>query len=96
MTPLPADPAQTIDEIRVLQKIEDLLDRPEHESELPFTPEEQKIIRQMIQVYQTLLSFGRVGIWAKNLIIGAAAFIAAWIVVYTWMVGNLKVMLGLE
>lgn len=83
------------DEQRVLQKIEDLLIKPGVD-EITFTPEEQKIIRQMIQVYQTLMSFGRLGLWVKNLIIGAAAFLAAWLIVYTWAIGSLKSVLGLE
>jgi len=84
------------EEIRVLQKIEKLLDETDYDPIAPFTPEEQKIIRQMITIYQTLISFGRVGVFAKNLIIGAAAFLAAWLVVYSWAVGNLKSMLGIE
>lgn len=86
--------SQNQEEIKVLQKIEDLLDKSDVDTQ--FTAEEQKVIRQMIIVYQTLMSFGRVGIWIKNLIIGAAAFIAAWVVVYSWMLGNLKSLLGIE
>lgn len=84
------------EEIKVLQKIEKLLDESDYDPIAPFTPEEQKIIRQMIKIYQTLLAFGRVGVFAKNLIIGAAAFLAAWLVVYSWAVGNLRTILGLE
>lgn len=82
----------TRDEKLVIEKIQKLLDK---DDVLVFSNEEIVVIRKMITVYQTLMAFGKAGSLIKNVIVGIATFLGAYLVIQNWGVGVLKHLLGL-
>lgn len=91
----PLEQLYTEEEIQALKKMRNLLDS-QYKNPVSFTSEEEQVLRNMIKIYETIVSFGRVGSLIKNMIIGAAAFLAALFFVYQWSTSGLKSILGIQ
>lgn len=67
-------------EISILQKIEKLLD--EDKDVHIFTFDEVDTIKEMMSVYQAIVSFGKVGNFLKNIAIGLVATYIAYLTLW--------------
>lgn len=79
-------PPQHVEE-DVLNKIKELIERDDASI---FDEDEVKVIREMMGVYTTILAFGRVGNWFKNILMGIAAMIGAYYAIHNWGASAIK------
>ena len=69
----------TILEEEVINKIKKLVETNPHIT--IFSDNEVKVLRDIISVYETLASFGRVGGWIKNVLLGISVTIGAYMII---------------